>query len=192
MRTDLSRKQLPSTSPPEPGEWSTVVLLSGWNEVAESSGVEHDAARGQLAIASDVPFAHHDRTGSLRWIRSCRSVGAPGVSPSAVGRRMPGSCSGEVAGKAPGIVQVLDQRFAHEHARTQAAGHGHGHGPEIVIPVLRDGAQARDEVLIKAPGTGCWTRAVHRGRGYPVDSGVCDRHARYCLHRRARACGARR
>jgi hypothetical protein len=44
-----------------------------------------------------------------------------GVSPSAVGWRMPGSRSGEVAGKAPGIVQVLDQRFAHEHARTQAA-----------------------------------------------------------------------
>src|ERR1019366_7541671 len=66
-----------------------------------------------------------------------------GVSPSAVGRRMPGSRSGEVAGKAPGIVQVLDQRFAHEHARTQAASR------ENVILVLRDGAQARDEVLLK-------------------------------------------
>ena len=60
---------------------------------------------------------------------------------------MPGSRSGEVAGKAPGIVQVLDQRFAHEHARTRAP--SLGHGPENVIPVLRDGAQARDEVLIK-------------------------------------------
>ena len=56
---------------------------------------------------------------------------------------MPGSRSGEVAGKAPGIVQVLDQRFAHEHARTQAASR------ENVILVLRDGAQARDEVLLK-------------------------------------------
>ena len=64
MRTDLSRNELPSTSPPEPGAWSTVVLLNGWNEVAESSGVKHDAARDQLAIASDVPLAHHDRTGS--------------------------------------------------------------------------------------------------------------------------------
>jgi hypothetical protein len=60
---------------------------------------------------------------------------------------MPGSRSGEVAGKAPGIVQVVDQRFAHEHAGTHAE--SLGHGPEIVIPVLRDGAQARDEVLIK-------------------------------------------
>src|ERR1019366_536767 len=52
-------------SPPEPGARSTAVLLDGWNEITEVSGVQHDAARGQLTIASDAPFAHHDRTGSL-------------------------------------------------------------------------------------------------------------------------------
>jgi hypothetical protein len=56
----------PNPSPPEPGARSTAVLLNGWNEITEVSGVEHDAARGQLTIASDAPFAHHDRTGSLR------------------------------------------------------------------------------------------------------------------------------
>src|ERR1035437_1360793 len=111
----------PNPSPPEPGARSTALLLNRWNEITEGSGVQHDAARGQLTIASNAPFAHHDRTGSLRWIRSAGRWAHRGVSLSAVGRRRPGSRSGEVAGKAPGIVQVLDQRFAHEHARRQAA-----------------------------------------------------------------------
>jgi hypothetical protein len=49
----------------------------------------------------------------------------------------------------PGIVQVLDQRFAHEHASRKPRAASLSHGPENVIPVLRDGSQARDEVLIK-------------------------------------------
>src|ERR1035438_1180919 len=47
---------------PEPGARSTAVLLDGWNEITEVSGVEHDAARGQLTRSEE----HTSELQSLR------------------------------------------------------------------------------------------------------------------------------
>jgi hypothetical protein len=95
----------------ELGVRSTALLLSAWNEVAGGSGVEHDAARDRLAIASDLAFAHQDRTGSLRLDPGAqigRRTGAVVPAPWA------GGCQGCAPVKAGPALSGYGPALAHE------------------------------------------------------------------------------